>query len=300
MSVRGRAGAARAFRGRSDAMTLLDILILIVAAALVFELRRALGRRRRDDAADRKPSSLDQYIRHAQERERRRSASKTGGRSDSDAARPASDNSRDIGFAEAVRDALAGEPTVHPLGDDDAAADNADGARGKAAHAVSRESAELLADFLKHEPGFREAEFLSGARYAYEQILEAWAVNDYESLDTLLGDPARAKFFESMRGRGGKKEWRATNLVSILSAKIIRAVVAESHADLEVEFHSEQFESLRGPRRGGSSGAEGGSPRDAGPLGSVREVWRFRRMLGAGDPNWLLVETRPLAEPLTS
>ncbi|MGR4000584.1 MAG: Tim44/TimA family putative adaptor protein [Alphaproteobacteria bacterium] len=289
-------------------MTLLDILILVVAAALVFELRRVLGRRRNDDATDRRSSSLDQYIRHAQERDQRRptksakSAKSTepteptkptkptepGSKSADAASEPTRDTSRDIGFAEAVRDALASEPTVHPLTEEKTATSK------PSAPAISQESADRLAELLRHEPGFRETDFLNGARGAYEQILEAWAVNDYETLDSLLGDPARTHFFESMRNRSGKSQWRATNLVTILSARIVRAVVANAHADLEVEFLSEQFESLRGPRRRASLGAEGGSPREAGPLGSVREIWRFRRPLDGGDPNWLLVETHTL------
>ena len=296
----------------------LDLLLLVIAAVLILELRRAFGRRRKPppgpgpEGEESKPLVLPRRLarrdgpgargeQRGQGAEGREQGAGEGAGMEGEAA--------DVGFADAVREALAGEPEVRPV--HESAAPDAPGTRRKKAEPPAPRAPELAAAMealSKHDPAFREGDFLAGAQRAYEEILEAWAVGDYAALESLLGEPARGRFFAQMRQRGGenKGRWRAPNLVAILSAKVVAARVGDARtgdakADVDVEFLSEQFESLRGPvarRRGAQGGprpAPAGPPVEPGPLGSVREVWRFRRKLASGDPNWMMVEVLPAA-----
>ena len=89
------------------------------------------------------------------------------------------------------------------------------------------EQAVLCNPLREHQPNFRLREFLGGAKYAYEAILEGFASNDFATLDELLSEPARGAFFQRMKERRVEKQWRRANLVSIEEAKIIETRVEQ-------------------------------------------------------------------------
>ena len=278
-------------------MTHIDLLIVIVAALLVFELRRRLGRTGRQDGrqnqrqdASEKPvhGGLDGYLRSLRDRRGSDSLAAKGmpkGASKDPAKikptkplTPAPDLPFEEVFA-TVRDTSHEAPTPKPLPPEELSADE------KA----------ILAPLRKHQPNFHLREFLGGARYAYEAILEGFATNDFDQLDELLSDPARGVFFGRMKERRAQKHWRAANLVSIEEAKIVETRVEQGVAFIAVRFVSEQFESHRTAKRtplrtseriNEKSGEKSTSKNETGPLVRVRELWTFRRTLNSNDPNW--------------
>ncbi len=266
-------------------MTHIDLLIVIVAALLVFELRRRLGSRRRDQDEKSASGGLDGYLRSLRERRTNNDfASPKPNAKPKTPPRPTKPLApvADLPFEEAfvtVRDSRTPPPPAR---------------EELLPEELSADEKAILQPLHEHQPNFRLREFLGGARYAYEAIVEGFATNDFDQLDELLSEPARDLFFRRMKERRTEKQWRAANLVSIEEAKIVETRVEQGVAFIAVRFVSEQFESLRTakrtslrtPRDSEKNNSKNDSKSETGPLVRVRELWTFSRPLDSTDPNW--------------
>jgi predicted lipid-binding transport protein (Tim44 family) len=128
-------------------------------------------------------------------------------------------------------------------------------------------------------------QFLTGARRAFEMVVQAYAAGDTATLRTLLSDDVYENFASDIKARADKSEKHETTLIGIKSAEAIEARVENHIAQITVKFVSEQVNVTRDKEGRIIDG-------DPNHVATVTDIWTFARNLRARDPNWLLVETR--------
>lgn len=125
-----------------------------------------------------------------------------------------------------------------------------------------------LGDLMRADPSFDAGYFLSGARAAYEMIVQAFARGDRETLRGLL----TARVFDAYNGaittRDAAGE-KGSELVRLKAAEVVDAELRGDVAKVSVRFEAELAEGAHGLR-------------------DTREKWTFERNLRSSDPNWLL------------
>lgn len=134
------------------------------------------------------------------------------------------------------------------------------------------------------DPGFDVARFLEGGQAAYRMILEAFWRGDREELRHLVGGDVLATFEEAITAREEAGEQLDNRLVQIERAVIQDARLTGGSAEVDVRFDAD----IAAVTRDREGKVIAGTLSDAIP---THDVWTFRRNLGSGDPNWLLVET---------
>ncbi|MDP6952133.1 MAG: Tim44/TimA family putative adaptor protein [Alphaproteobacteria bacterium] len=134
------------------------------------------------------------------------------------------------------------------------------------------------------DPGFDEASFMDGARYAFETILEAYASGNKKSLKSLLALPVYEGFADEIDRREKANETLETSMVSFILADIVGAAMAGHKARLTVEFLTEQVNVLRDAEGDVIDG-------DAATVAKITDIWTFERDTRSRDPNWQLVDT---------
>jgi predicted lipid-binding transport protein (Tim44 family) len=134
------------------------------------------------------------------------------------------------------------------------------------------------------DPRFDAGEFTSGARIAFELILNAFAAGDSEALKPLLSPEVLGNFTQSMRDRQAKGQRLETKLVTLASATPVEAYMAGRTAHVTVKFVSEQVSALFDSA---GSVVEG----DPKTVIEVTDFWTFARDTRSPDPNWTLVAT---------
>jgi len=133
--------------------------------------------------------------------------------------------------------------------------------------------------------GFDPAEFVQGARGAFEMIVHAFATGDRSTLKNLLAEDVFENFNEAIDQRFEAEQTLETTIIGIKSAEIVEADMDGRDAAVTVKFVSEQVNVTRD-----SEGRiiEG----DPNQVTDITDIWTFRRNTRSRDPNWKLVETR--------
>jgi predicted lipid-binding transport protein (Tim44 family) len=141
-----------------------------------------------------------------------------------------------------------------------------------------------VARIVAADRSFDESGFLSGARAAFEIIVNAFAKGDTAALQPLLSEPVYASFSEAIRARLAAHETLETNLLTIKSVDIAEAGLAGDVATVTVRIVSDQSNVTR---------AADGSIVDGNPehVEEKTDLWTFSRTVRSRDPNWLLVAT---------
>ncbi len=165
-----------------------------------------------------------------------------------------------------------------------------DDALAKEAPAAANDADPLtrgLAEIKRVDPGFDAREFATGARVAFEMILEAYAKGDAQTLKPLLNPEVFANFSQAIRDREQAGETLEDTLVGIKSADIVEVYLDGSTAHVTVKFVSEQINVTRD---------ENGDVVDGNPNAviDVTDFWTFARDTKSRDPNWMLVATNSL------
>ncbi len=141
-----------------------------------------------------------------------------------------------------------------------------------------------LMEIAKREPGFDAAEFVGGAKAAYEMIVGAFAEGDRRTLKNLLAKDVFDGFATAIADRENRGETMESRFVSIDKAEITGAELKDRSAQVTVRFVSQLVSVTRDKE---------GKPIDGNPeaVTEVIDVWTFARELGTRDPNWKLVAT---------
>jgi predicted lipid-binding transport protein (Tim44 family) len=134
------------------------------------------------------------------------------------------------------------------------------------------------------DPGFDERAFLTGARAAFEIIVNAFAAGDKAALKPLLSRDVFDRFAEAIDKRVAAKEKLETKLVAMKSAELVSSSAEGRTGLVTVKFVSDQINVTRGPD---------GTVLDGDPARVEEHVdsWTFSRPLRSSDPNWTLVAT---------
>lgn len=134
------------------------------------------------------------------------------------------------------------------------------------------------------DPHFDVGRFLEGAQAAYRMVLEAFWRGDREELRHLAADEVLGSFEEAIDAREAAGHKFDNRLVRIERAIIQEAALEGRTASITVRFDAD----IAAVTRDSDGELIAGSMSDA--VGA-NDIWTFRRTLGTGDPNWLLVET---------
>ncbi len=134
------------------------------------------------------------------------------------------------------------------------------------------------------DAGFEPQHFVTGARAAYEMIVNAYAEGDRRTLKNLLAREVYDGFETAITEREKKGETVESRFVSIDEAAITAAELRGKTAQITVRFHSKLVSATRDKNGNVVDGS-------ADKVTDVTDVWTFARDTSARDPNWKLVAT---------
>lgn len=148
-------------------------------------------------------------------------------------------------------------------------------------------SSSILAAIQDTDPNFDPDEFLSGAKIAFEMILDAYANGDSGALKPMLNAEVYANFSKAIQDRDLAGETLEDTLIGIKSADILEAEIDKKTTTITVKFISEQINVTRD---------EDGNTIDGNPTTviEVTDFWTFSRDTKSRDPNWTLTATSSL------
>ena len=131
---------------------------------------------------------------------------------------------------------------------------------------------------------FDIAQFLIGAKGAYEMVLEAFWEGDRDTLRELCDDDVYEGFVAAIDAREEAGETLENKLIRIEETRIHSASMDHKMARIAVLFVAD----IAAVTRDKDGAVIAGSLDDAI---ESRAVWTFSRNVGASDPNWVLDET---------
>jgi predicted lipid-binding transport protein (Tim44 family) len=134
------------------------------------------------------------------------------------------------------------------------------------------------------DPSFDAKHFLTGARAAYEMIVNAYAEGDRRTLRGLLSREVCDNFESAIDAREKRGETVESRFVAIDNAEIAGAEVRGKIVQVTVKFTSQLVTATRD---------KGGNVIDgsADKVTDVTDVWTFAREAASRDPNWKLIAT---------
>lgn len=143
---------------------------------------------------------------------------------------------------------------------------------------------EKIARLRRVDPHFDAAEFVEGAKAAYEMIVTAFAAGEKDALRPLLSREVYADFAAAIDDRASRGETMETTLVGLRAAEITETQVNGRIAEVTMKFESE----LISVTRDAQGHVIGGH---ANAVDQVTDIWTFARDTGSRDPNWTLIST---------
>jgi len=134
------------------------------------------------------------------------------------------------------------------------------------------------------DANFDPKHFLTGARTAYEMIVNAYAQGDRRTLKDLLSREVYEGFGAAIDARENQGQTVESRFVSLDQAEIAGAELRQRTAQVTVKFVSQLVTATRD---------KDGKVIEGNPekVIDVTDVWTFARDVNARDPNWKLVAT---------
>ncbi len=154
-------------------------------------------------------------------------------------------------------------------------------------HAIENsDTAKALAAMKRTDRSFVVAEFLQGARGAYEMILMAFEKGDLASIRPFISDDVYDAFSDGVTAREAEGLKVDATFIGISDLGIHEATFDDvtKEGEIAVRFTGELTYLVRD--RGGDI-VEGSQTE----IKRQKDVWTFARTLGSDDPNWILVAT---------
>ena len=135
-------------------------------------------------------------------------------------------------------------------------------------------------------PSFGVAQFLQGARGAYEMILMGFERGDLAQIKPFLSDDVYEAFASVVEAREKEglqveAEFGGVRELSLADAYFDEAT---NTGEVSVKFVGELSSVVRNKAGEIVEGEEGKVKRQ-------KDIWTFERVMGADDPNWRLVAT---------
>ena len=144
---------------------------------------------------------------------------------------------------------------------------------------------EALVVIARADRSFDPAQFLAGAKAAYEMIVTAYAEGDRKSLKQLLSREVYDGFVAAIGQREARGETMEFRFVGIDKVDITDAGFKNGTAQITVKFLSKLISATHD---------KDGKVIDGDPVhvGDVTDIWTFARDIASRDPNWKLVATK--------
>lgn len=134
------------------------------------------------------------------------------------------------------------------------------------------------------DPDFRPAEFVEGAKGAYEMIIGAFAAGDRPTLQGLLAKDVYESFAAAVTDRESRGESIQTTFVSFDKAEFVDAHVRGKTANVTMKFQSKLITATKDKNGAVIDGS-------ADKVVDMTDIWTFARDLTVRDPNWKLIAT---------
>lgn len=238
----------------------LDIIIFaVIAAVLLFRLRKVLGER-----GDNDPPAIDAAALLRARQSLEKAAEKTGpvpaGLNERGAAPPAANWAQSLPDYQTVLNA-----TAH----------------------------HRLLPLAAIDPDFQPQTFLNGAKRAYEIIVVAFAKGDLARLEPLLTPELFATFKDEVTERQERGEQLQLMLHAVKQALISDAELDGTRAFVTVDFTTEQTITLRDAQGQIPQNGAPGNNQD-GTLQTLHERWVFTNDLQDDETLWRLSDTDAL------
>jgi predicted lipid-binding transport protein (Tim44 family) len=152
---------------------------------------------------------------------------------------------------------------------------------------MAEEGSDLAKGFdavVNADSSFSPQTFLSGAKMAYEMVVEAYAEGDRKTLTNLLSREVFEGFQSAIVERESRSEQTQTKLIGFDEVRITEAAVKDKDIHITVHFVAKLITATRD--------ADGvvveGSPEK---VVNAIDIWTFAKPANAKDPNWKLIAT---------
>ena len=232
-----------------DVFDIYTIIFLALAVFIFLRLRSVLGQRTGRERPPYDPYSAREPVRPAPEKV--------------------------VALPNRVPEAAAAKPVEEPV---------APGERWKGVAEPGSALAGGLDAIVAADASFDPQHFITGARAAYEMIVNAYAEGDRRTLKNLLAREVYDGFESAITEREKKGETVESRFVSIDEAEITHAELRGRTAQITVRFHSKLVSATRDKNGNVVDGS-------ADKVTDVTDVWTFARDASSRDPNWKLVAT---------
>lgn len=143
---------------------------------------------------------------------------------------------------------------------------------------------ERFAAILRLDPAFSLDAFLTGARRAYETILQAYAAADIETLRPLLSPDVLAAFEEACADRQRRGESVEFTLIGIDAVEVVSVEAGAEAMEVTLCFRSQSIWT----ERDAGGVVIGGDPES---VATTVQTWTFARPVPVRSPSWVLVAT---------
>ncbi len=147
-------------------------------------------------------------------------------------------------------------------------------------------SARALSRMKQVEPSFGVADFLGGARGAYEMILMAFERGKLDDIEPYLAADVFESFAEVVRAREEQGLTIEAEFVGVRETSLTEATFDEDSrtAEITVRFVGELTQVVKDAEGEVIEGS-------ASQVKRQKDLWTFARVMGSDDPNWQLVAT---------
>ena len=132
---------------------------------------------------------------------------------------------------------------------------------------------------------FDEEGFVSGARAAFEMVVDSFASGDTDTLQSLLSDDVYENFAAAISDRVSKDQTHETTMVAFDVTEIIEAEMEGRNALVTVKYVSDQVNVTRDSEGEIVDG-------DPSAVTRITDIWTFARDVSSSNPNWVLIATR--------
>lgn len=149
---------------------------------------------------------------------------------------------------------------------------------------ITGKTASALRAIAKKQHGFSIKHFTEGATVAFEMVVKAFSNGDKENLKELLREELYSQFVISIEEREKLGYTQEITILSVESAKILKANLYKDVAEITVEFMSEQINLIKDSK---GKVVEG----DVSKIEEHDDIWTFTKDLSSRNPNWKLKET---------
>ncbi|MEM6758889.1 MAG: Tim44/TimA family putative adaptor protein [Pseudomonadota bacterium] len=148
------------------------------------------------------------------------------------------------------------------------------------------DDAKALTEMKRVEPSFNVSDFLGGARGAYEMIVMGYENGELAEIQPFLAEDIYESFVDGVAAREDQGLTIEAEFIGVREMKLVKATLDpdSNEAEISIRFVAELTSAVRD---------EGGDIVE-GSLTDVKrqkDTWAFSRVLGADDPNWILVST---------